>query len=114
LSREAFGAASSVGESLGVRSEIGPRRARRFISCGSCNIRQAIDSIAVLPFSNASRDPEGDYLSEGITDSIINGLSQIAQLRVIPRSTVFRYKTQDLDPQAVGRELDCAWCSREE
>ncbi len=66
---------------------------------------KAIDSIAVLPFANASRDPDAEYLSDGITDSIINSLAQIAQLRVMPRSTVFRYKGQDVDPQAVGREL---------
>jgi TolB-like protein len=58
-----------------------------------------------LPFGNASRDPDADYLSEGITESIINSLSRIGQLRVIPRSTVFRYKGQDIDPQAIGREL---------
>ena len=67
---------------------------------------KAIDSIAVLPFVNASREPDAEYLSDGITESIINSLAQIAQLRVMPRSTVFRYKGQDADPQAVGRELN--------
>src|SRR5206468_4023515 len=64
------------------------------------------NSIAVLPFANASREPDTEYLSEGITESIINSLAQIAQLRVTPRSTVFRYKGKDLDPQAIGRELN--------
>jgi len=66
---------------------------------------KAVNSIAVLPFANASRDPDSEYLSDGITESIINSLVQLSQLRVTPRSTVFRYKGQDEDPQAVGREL---------
>lgn len=66
---------------------------------------KVLHSIAVLPFENASRDPDGDYLSEGITENIINGLSKIAGLRVMPRSTVFRYKRGIMDPQVIGREL---------
>ncbi len=66
---------------------------------------RVLNSIAVLPFANVSRDPDGDYLSEGITENIINSLSRIAQLRVIPRSAAFRYKGQDTDPQTIGREL---------
>src|SRR5712692_7278870 len=66
---------------------------------------KAANSIAVLPFANASRDPDAEYLSDGITESIINSLTQIGQLRVTPRSKVFRYKGQDVDPQAAGREL---------
>jgi serine/threonine protein kinase/tetratricopeptide (TPR) repeat protein len=67
---------------------------------------QSIDSIAVLPFANASRDPDTEYLCDGITESILNSLAQIAQLRVTPRSTVFRYKAADADPQMIGRELN--------
>jgi TolB-like protein/Flp pilus assembly protein TadD len=66
----------------------------------------AIDSIAVLPFTNASNDPDTDYLSDGITENILNSLSQVAQLRVTPRSTAFRYKGKDYDPQVLGRELN--------
>ena len=67
---------------------------------------KAIDSIAVLPFANSSGDPDTEYLCDGITESIINSLSQIGrQLRVVPRSTVFRHKGKDFDPQALGREL---------
>src|SRR5207247_5521409 len=62
-------------------------------------------SIAVLPFDNTSSEPDTEYLSEGITESI-NSLAQIAQLRVTPRSTVFRYKGKNVDPQAIGRELN--------
>jgi len=65
-----------------------------------------IDSIAVLPFHNASNDPDSEYLSDGLTESILNSLVQIPQLRVIPRSTVFRYKGNQQDPGAVGQELN--------
>ena len=64
------------------------------------------DSIAVLPFANAGNDPDTEYLCDGITESILNSLAQIAQLRVTPRSTVFRYKGCEADPQVVGRELN--------
>jgi serine/threonine protein kinase/tetratricopeptide (TPR) repeat protein len=64
-----------------------------------------IDSIAVLPFTNASGDPNSDYLSDGITESIINSLSQLPKLRVVPRTTVFRYKAQGSDPEKVGHDL---------
>jgi serine/threonine-protein kinase len=64
-----------------------------------------IDSIAVLPFVNGSNDADAEYLSDGIAESLINSLSQLAKLRVVPRSTVFRYKGQAIDPQAVGRDL---------
>ena len=67
--------------------------------------RKAIDSLAVLPLTNASADPNTEYLSDGITESIINILSQLPKLRVVPRSTVFRYKGRVIDPQELGREL---------
>ena len=65
-----------------------------------------IDSLAVLPFENASHDPENEYLSDGIAGSLINILATVPKLRVIAQSTVFRYKGQRIDPQAVGRELN--------
>src|SRR5262245_8096613 len=64
-----------------------------------------IDSIAVLPFVNASDDANTEYLSEGIADSIANSLSEIPSLRVVPLSKVSRYKNRDVDPQDVGKEL---------
>src|SRR5215471_9190092 len=64
-----------------------------------------IDSIAVLPFVNGSRDPNTEYLSDGITESVINSLSRLSQLRVAARSTVFRYKGRDPEAQQVGRDL---------
>lgn len=65
-----------------------------------------IGSLAVFPFENVSRDPENEYLSDGIPGSLINILATIPRLRVIAQSTVFRYKGQQIDPQAVGRELN--------
>jgi TolB-like protein len=75
---------------------------------GATQSSRPIDSIAVLPFTNAGNDPETDYLCDGITESIMNSLSRIAQLRVTPRSTVFRYKARDSDRQLLGRETGVA------
>ena len=66
---------------------------------------KAIDSIAVLPIVNASNDPNTEYLSDGITESIISNLSQLPRLRVMARATVFRFKGQEIDPKEVGRQL---------
>jgi serine/threonine-protein kinase len=68
-------------------------------------VSKAIDSLAVLPLVNASNDANMEYLSDGITESIINALSQLPRLRVVARSTVFRYKGHEVDAQEVGREL---------
>ena len=64
-----------------------------------------IDSIAVLPFLNLTNDPKTEYLTDGITESIINSLSELPNLAVISRSTVFRYKGRPTDPDTVGKEL---------
>ncbi len=64
-----------------------------------------IDSIAVLPLVNASADPNTDYISDGITESLINSLSQLPKMRVMARTTMFRYKGREVDPQKVGLEL---------
>jgi len=66
--------------------------------------RRAIDSIAILPFAGAAGETE--YLSDGLTESLINSLSQLPGLRVVPRSTVFRYKGKEMDLQRVRRELN--------
>ncbi|HWU40833.1 MAG TPA: tetratricopeptide repeat protein, partial [Candidatus Acidoferrum sp.] len=66
---------------------------------------QAIDSLAVLPMVNASADTSIDYLSDGITESLINSLSQLPKLKVMSRSSVFRYKGREAEPKVVGREL---------
>ena len=65
-------------------------------------------SIAVLPFENASKDPNAEYLSEGISEALINSLTELQRLRVVARSTAFQYKGKDVDPRRVGRELQVA------
>ncbi len=67
--------------------------------------QQEISSVAVLPFVNASNDPNYEYLSDGITESLINSLSQVPNLAVMSRSSVFRYKARDVDPQVVAHDL---------
>jgi eukaryotic-like serine/threonine-protein kinase len=66
---------------------------------------EQISSVAVMPFVNASNDPNSEYLSDGITESLINDLSQLPNLVVMARSSVFRYKGRDFDPQTVAKEL---------
>lgn len=73
--------------------------------------RKSIDSIAILPFQNDSGDPTLEYLSDGITESIINNISQLPRLKVMASSTVFRYKAKgpdqgSIDPRSVGRDLN--------
>jgi serine/threonine protein kinase len=68
--------------------------------------RKSIDSIAVLPLENQSGDPESEYLCEGLTESLIGNLSQQPRLRVMARSTVFRYQGRpSTDALDIGREL---------
>ena len=64
-----------------------------------------ISSIAILPFVNGSNDPNSEYLSDGITESLINNLSQVRNLTVMSRASVFRYKGKEVDPQTVARDL---------
>jgi serine/threonine protein kinase/Tfp pilus assembly protein PilF len=66
----------------------------------------SLDSVAVLPFANGGGDPDTEYLSDGITESLINSLSHVSQLRVVPRSTVFRYKGREGSPEKIGQELN--------
>ena len=68
--------------------------------------RSGIDSLAVLPLVNASADPNMEYLSDGITENIINNLAQVPKLRVVPRNTVFRYKGREIDPHEIGQALN--------
>jgi len=64
-----------------------------------------VDSIAVLPFENGTGDPEVEYLSDGISESLINSLSQLPNLKVISRSSSFMYKGKERDLRAIGEEL---------
>src|SRR5258708_7433748 len=91
-----YGSAAEVRASLtGQTRSLRPER-----------VSKIIDSLAVLPFENASRDPEHEYLSDGIAGSLVNTLATVPKLRVIAQSTVFRYKGRRIDPQAAGRELN--------
>jgi TolB-like protein/tetratricopeptide (TPR) repeat protein len=85
------GAHTSSQQSAGVR----PQR-----------VSKIIHSLAVLPFENAGGEREDEYLSDGITGSLINTLATLPKLRVMAQSTVFRYKGRKIDPQAIGRELN--------
>jgi serine/threonine protein kinase/tetratricopeptide (TPR) repeat protein len=76
--------------------------AYRWLSPGSGS---PITSLAVLPFTNMTADPNTEYLSDGLTESLIGNLSQLPNLTVRPRSSVFRYKSKDVDPQKVATEL---------
>ncbi len=64
-----------------------------------------IDSLAVLPFVNATADANNEYLSDGLTESLIGTLSQLPDLKVMARSTVFRFKGKDDDPRKIGQQL---------
>jgi serine/threonine protein kinase/tetratricopeptide (TPR) repeat protein len=72
---------------------------------GSASNRVPQKSIAVLPFENATNEPSAEYLSEGISEALINSLSELQQLRVIARPTAFRYQGKNVDPGQAGREL---------
>src|SRR5207244_12094682 len=67
---------------------------------------EAIDSVAVMPFVNVSGDANTEYLSDGLSDSIINKLSQLPSLKtVISLSSVLHYKGKQIDPKQVGKDL---------
>ncbi len=67
-----------------------------------------IESLAVLPFVTSLSSPDAEYLADGITETLINNFAQLANLRVVARSTVYRHKGKDIDPTTVGRELRVA------
>jgi serine/threonine-protein kinase len=90
-------AASETGARTAAAQSSGPRTER---------VSRVIDSLAVLPFENASRDPDHEYLSDGIAGSLINTLANLPKLRVMAQSTVVRYRGRGIDPQTAGRELN--------
>ena len=71
----------------------------------------APDSVAVLPFTNAGGEAGSDYLSDGITESLIDNLARIPQLKVRSRDSVFRLKGKDIDVKEAGSELGVRWSS---
>ena len=74
----------------------------------SAKSTSGIDSLAVLPFTNVTTDPNSEYLSDGLTESLIGSLSQLPNLTVRPRSSVFRYKSKDQDVQKIAADLHVA------
>lgn len=86
-----------------------PRRGYRFVAetieHEELPNDKEIVSLAVLPFVNPSNDPNMEYLSDGITESIMNGLSHLPQLKLMARNTVFRYKGAGIDPREAGQSL---------
>jgi serine/threonine-protein kinase len=90
----AAGVAAACALALGV---VGVMRAR---------VPRAIDSIAVLPFINSEADAEIEYLSEGLTNTLINSLARLHTVRIVPRTLVARYKNRIVEPQQIARELD--------
>jgi DNA-binding winged helix-turn-helix (wHTH) protein/TolB-like protein len=77
-----------------------------FTGWGKAENASAIQSIAVLPFTDESSDPDAQYINDKIADSLINSLSKLPQLRVVPRSVVEAYKGKKIDPRKVGEELN--------
>lgn len=67
--------------------------------------RASINSVAVMPFVNVGNDPNAEYLSDGLSESLINNLSQLPQLKVIARSSTFKYKGKEIDPEEVAKTL---------
>lgn len=65
-----------------------------------------INSVAILPFVNDTKDPNAEYLSDGLTESIINSLSRLPNLRVMSRNAAFRFKSSNIDPVEAGRNLN--------
>jgi len=70
------------------------------------NTESRIESIAVMPFVNESGNADVEYLSDGMTETLISSLSQLPKLSVKPRSSVFRYKGKETNPQTIGKELN--------
>src|SRR5262249_59895881 len=87
---------SDSGRSTVAPAPIPQRQSRR---------AKGIESLAVLPLVNASGDPDSEYLSEGIAESLINSFAQIPKLRVVQRGRTFHYQGQSVDVQQAGREL---------
>ena len=85
----------AIGAAVGIRSYL-----------HAANTEVAIESIAVVPFVNQSKDPNAEWISDGLTETLINNLTRVPNLRVIARSSVFRYKGKETDPIAVGKELN--------
>ena len=102
LKRDAGTDRSTAARPVHVASESGARTPDK---SSSGKQTKAIDSLAVLPLENASGDPETEYLSDGISETLMNVLGQLRKIRVVPRAVAFRHRGPGVDPLAAGREL---------
>jgi len=96
-------ASQSAGAQAAAASPARPAKSADKPSSGKQT--KAIDSLAVLPLENASGDPETEYLSDGIAETLINSLAQLRKIRVVPRAVAFLHRGPGINPLAVGREL---------
>jgi serine/threonine protein kinase/Tfp pilus assembly protein PilF len=101
--RRDIGSLHSVSPVSAVRDSVRPAERREKSSTGKQS--KAIDSLAILPLENTSGDPNADYLSDGIAETLINTLAQLRKIRVVPRAIAFRHRGQNVDPLNTGKEL---------
>jgi eukaryotic-like serine/threonine-protein kinase len=86
-------------------AQVPPARPSKMDRPSSGRQGSVIDSLAILPLENASADPETEYLSDGIAETLINTLAQLRKIRVVPRTTAFRHRGAGVDPMTAGREM---------
>jgi non-specific serine/threonine protein kinase len=101
--RRDIGSLHTVSPAAAARGSARPMESREKPSTGKQS--KAIDSLAILPLENASGDPEKEYLSDGIAETLINTLAQLRKIRVVPRPTAFRHRGAGIDPVKAGLEL---------
>jgi eukaryotic-like serine/threonine-protein kinase len=94
-----------VSPAVAAPARVASARSSKTEKSSSGRHAKTIDSLAVLPLENASGDPDAEYLSNGIAETLINTLAQLRKIRVVPRAVAFRYHGPGVDPLAVGREL---------
>jgi len=101
--RRDIGSLHSVSPAAAVRGSARPMESREKSSTGKQS--KAIDSLAILPLENVSGDPETEYLSDGIAETLMNALSQLRKIRIIPWAVASRHRGPGLDPLKAGQEL---------
>ena len=99
--RDRYGSASEVCEALAEM-----QRSRMNSSSTRTMAQARIPSIAVLPFANLSADPDSQYFSDGLSEDLISGLTQLQGLQVASRTSAFRFRGGDLDIREIGRQLN--------
>jgi TolB-like protein/Tfp pilus assembly protein PilF len=105
VSKRGYRFVAEVRELKGDRPGVSPKRESFLSRSHSPAAGPETTTLAVLPLINVSDDPSLEYLSDGITESLINSLSKLPQLKVLARSTMFRFKRTEIDPLDVGEKL---------